>query len=184
MKDFLLYAVGQPHPIGKGIPAGATCAVIHPSGIEIMVCLDRLTKGEIRRFRKGTVELGLFIHPDAPLVPMITGLIPGVIDFAQSLDARLEPEAAAEFLDSGGTGYSNAFNLVLTDEFQIIRAMRTLGVSQEFARRLHDALIDQLRHQSDPPLSGIRDQDRLEARFTNARMHAMAVCRYRFKRKP
>lgn len=179
-KEVITYRVGAPFPISGRLIPNTTGGIITPSGIDLIVCLTRPTTSEIKKIRRGEVELGLFIHPNAPLTPFITCDIPKVIEFDQPFDCRLEAEMTDLFLNSED-GYANVFHLHLVDENSTIRAMRMLAVNQDMAKALHDVFMAQLS-------AGIGIDDdlaitALQNAYTSQQMHKMACCKHRFKRK-
>lgn len=133
--------VGQPLFPGQTLLPQSTYFEYSESGPMLIICMPELTEREVEAARKGRVELALYEHP--PVI-FVLHKIDGLLGWSDSpFSVRLcrqEIDLTAPIEDGQGLG----LQIVLVESTTgVVRALRLVGTSTEFARELRSAMVRQ-----------------------------------------
>ena len=133
--------VGQPLIPGQTVYPQSTRFEYTSTGPMLIICMPALTRREIEAARKGRVELALYDHP--PVI-FVLCKIEGLLDWSDCpFSVRLckdEIDLSLPIEEGKGLG----LQIVLVESTTgIVKALRLVGTSTEFARELRAAMVKQ-----------------------------------------
>ncbi len=169
---FEKFEVGKLFPWQEYIGHGdATIPVFNKNFFDVVVSMVEPTPDEIKSFRKGQLEVGLFIMEDVPFL---------YLDFGKfSLDASLNINKLSkqEEIDNWLNKDSNIINLFLIDGTTgILMANRMISIN--FSETIRDVIEEETKYTIEETDAII---NRVSMNYTTAQMQRNAIKRMTFK---
>lgn len=173
LENFVKFEVGARFPWEKYIGIGEKCLpVLNPTSFDIVVSFIDPTSEEIKTFRKGMLEFGLFNYKNVPLI---------YLDFqSYTLDVALNINnfLSQEKIDNWLNAKSNIINLFLIDNSTgILSAQRLISIN--FMEDIRDILEKETQYTQEETEKLIIEASHL---FTIQQMQKGAIKKMFFKR--
>ena len=128
------YEVGTKFPHEKYLGHGEiTVAILNENLFDVLVCLHSVSGDEIKAFRKGRLEVSLYVNSDIPFVVFDLG---NGFSFDVNINILLLTD---EQQDAWLNAQANAVNLFLVDAVTSnLLAMRMIGIDMRIINKIRD----------------------------------------------
>jgi len=128
------YEVGTKFPHEKYLGHGEiTVAILNENLFDVLVCLHNVSGDEIKAFRKGRLEVSLYVNSDIPFVVFDLG---NGFSFDVNINILLLTD---EQQDVWLNAETNAVNLFLVDAgTSNLMAMRMIGIDMRIINKIRD----------------------------------------------
>lgn len=146
------------------------------TGLQLTVCLSRLTEKEIKKLKNGPAEFALY-RKEGILFFLVR--IPGVLDWSDAplhLGLYTTPPALPEIPEGLGLSLT-IYGIEATDG--VLKAMRLVGLGTKFSRRIIDTLKLQQRQGRVNRREIEMQIARIQREYASADMLRYAAVRYK-----